>query len=121
MNAGSPKDTPSGVAQDVANRREVRRSVEKAPNLPVAGTSIVSAMNEKVQADPLVPDDVIALHAVDLCSKHSPFARVLPKNPAEVWDVFASQWISVFGKPRTIRVDGNWEGGNEVWADFFSE
>ena len=63
---------------------EVCRAFDKAPHLPIAGTSSVSCFNERVQVDLLFLDDIIAAHAMDAFSKYSLLHRVKSKNPREV-------------------------------------
>ena len=50
---------------------EVCRAFDKAPHLPVAGTSSVSCFNERIQVDLLFSGDIIAVHAMDAFSKYS--------------------------------------------------
>ena len=89
-------DSDSGLSHLVAHvdsvldTREVRRVSDKAPHLPIAGTSSVSCFNERVQADLLFLDDIIAARAMDVFSKYSLLRRVKSKNPEEVWDVFCA-------------------------------
>ena len=62
---------------------EVCQASEKAPHVPAAGTSTVAMFNEKLQADLLFLDDVIALHIMDVYSKYSlsyRFALRIPRR-----------------------------------------
>ena len=96
-------------------------ALEKAPNLPVAGTSLAPSFNAKVQADLLFLGNVIALHAMDLYSKYSLLPMVLPGHPLEVRYVSAASWILVFGELRTVQMDGRGEWGNGTRSEFRSE
>ena len=100
---------------------EVCRAFDKAPHLPIAGTSSVSCFNERVQVDLLFLDDIIAAHAMDVFSKYSLLHRVKSKNPQEVWDVFCASWLGTFGPPKCLQMDEGGEWKNEVWADYCSE
>ena len=87
---------------------EVCRAFDKAPHLPIAGTSSVSCFNERVQVDLLFLDDIIAAHAMGAFSKYSLLRQVKSKNPQEVWDVFCAGWLDAFGRLKSIQMD---EGG----------
>ena len=50
---------------------DVCRALDKAPHIPMAGTTTVSAFNEKVQVDFLFLGDLIVVHAMDVFSKNS--------------------------------------------------
>ena len=65
----------------------VCKAFEKAPHVPIAGTSTVSMFNEKVQVDLAFLEDLIALHAMDMLSEYSLPLLVQWKNP-QVRDVF---------------------------------
>ena len=88
------------VAESVANTREICRTFDEAPQIPASGTFTASGVFEKERVDLLFLDDVISSRAMDLFPKYSPSVRVPSKNPAELRDVSASSWISVFGEPR---------------------
>ena len=51
--------------------RDVCAAFDKAPHLPAAGTSLVPALNEKVQADYSFSGNLITLHAMDLFLRYS--------------------------------------------------
>ena len=72
----------------VVTQCEVCRAFDKAPHLPIAGTSMVAAFNEKLQVDLLFLDDLIVLHIMDVFSKYSVLTPVRSKNPLEVWGAF---------------------------------
>ena len=82
---------------EVVGNCDVCKAFDSAPAIPVAGTSSVSAFNEKLQVDLLFLDDIIVLHVLDLFSRYSLLAPVRSKNPEEVWDAFCNSWIAVFG------------------------
>ena len=65
-------------------------------------------------------DVTIALHALDMFPKNSLLLLVQAKNHHEVWDVFFSGWLGIFGPPTSYEMDeGGWK--NEVWADLCAE
>ena len=48
---------------------EIRRAIDKAPHLPIVGTSTASIFSGKEKVDPLFLDDIIALHGWDAFSE----------------------------------------------------
>ena len=94
---------------EVARRGEVCRAFDKAPHLPVAGTTMVPLFNEMVQVGLLFLDAGVALRAMDLNSKDSVLVRVRSKNPLEAWVAFLGSRISVSGRPRSIEMDAGGE------------
>ena len=72
----------------VLEQREVRRAFDKEPHAPIAGMSTAATSNEKLQADLLFLDDVIASHAMDVFSEYPLLIPVRTKNPEEVWNGF---------------------------------
>ena len=120
-------DSDSGMSHLVAHvdsvleNCEVCRAFDKAPHLPIAGTSSVSCFNERVQVDLLFLDDIIAARAMDVFSKYSLLHRVKSKNPQEVRDVFCAGWLGTFGPPKCLQMDEGGERKNEVWADYCTE
>ena len=66
--------------------------------MPVAGTSMVPPLNEKVHIDILVLGYVVALHALDLYSECSLLVLVCSKNPLEVWGASLGSWILGIGR-----------------------
>ena len=50
---------------------EVRRTVDKAPHLPIAGTASGSPFNGKLQVGLLFSGDTIALHVIDMSPKYA--------------------------------------------------
>ena len=94
---------------------DVWRVFDKAPHVPIAGTSTASALNEEVRADPLSLDDITALRAMDMPSKCS---LLLPdqSRAAVGWDVSCSGWLGIFGPPKTIQMD---DGGRTEEQDLY--
>ena len=84
---------------------EVCRAFDKAPRIPIAGTTTVSAFNGKVQVDLLFLDDPIVVHAMDVFSKYPPLHPAKSENPQEVWGVFCAGWLGAFGPPK-CNMDG---------------
>ena len=83
----------------------MRTASDKAPHLPLAGTSLASASNEKVQVDLVRQDNLIAPHAMDLFRRRSMLVLVTPKNPLGRWDASAASRTTVFGEPRRLQMD----------------
>ena len=81
---------------------DVCRGSDKAPHVPIAGTSTVSMFSEKVQPGLLVLGDIIVLHAMDMFSKYTPPLPAQPENLLEVWDVFCGGRLGAFGPPKSI-------------------
>ena len=61
------------------NECDVRTAFDKAPHLPVAGTSPASAFAEEVHVDLLFLDNSVALHAMDPSPRNSILVLVAPK------------------------------------------
>ena len=59
------------VADSVVDECDARAALDNAPRLLASGTSLASACNEDVQADPCVPDNPITLHAMGLFPRYS--------------------------------------------------
>ena len=76
--------------------------------MPVAGASTAFMFNEKLQVDPLLFGDIIALRATGVFSKYSALMPVRSKNPQEVWCACRNSRIGVFGRPQSVQMD---EGG----------
>ena len=93
----------------VGSQCDTCKAFDKAPHIPISGTSTVSMFNERLQMDLLFLDDIIAWHIMDVFSKYSFLTRVRPKNPQGVWDAFISSWVGVFGPPKCLHLD---EGAN---------
>ena len=96
---------------------DVCRAFNKALNGPIAGTTTVSSLNEKVKVGLLFLDDPVVAHAMDIISKCTPLHPVQPKNPQEVWDVFCAGRRGTFGPPECIQMDGGGEWADEIWTD----
>ena len=104
----------------VSEQCEVCRASDAAPHAPIARASAVAMFNEKLQADLLLTDDIIALHATDVSSRYPPLLPVRTENPKEVRGAFRTSGIGVPAPPRCIQTD---EGGgrkNEAWAELRS-
>ena len=50
-------------------QREARRAFDKAPHTPIAGTSTVAMTNDKLLADFLFLDEIVALRAMAIFSR----------------------------------------------------
>ena len=96
------------------------RAFSRAPHVPIAGASTVSAFNAKLQVDIPPLGDIIALHVMDVFPKFPLLAPVRSKNPQEVGDASANLRIGICGPPKCIRMHAAGEGKNEVWTDFCS-
>ena len=90
---------------DVVSQRDASKEFEKAPHVPISGTSSVSMFNERLQMDLLFLDDIIALRIMDVFSKYSILTRARPENPQEVWDAFLSSLVGVFGIPKCLHLE----------------
>ena len=62
---------PLQHADDVSEHYMVFRAADRAPDLPVAGTSTVFTFNEEPQVGPLLLGDIPALHFTDVPPKYS--------------------------------------------------
>ena len=100
---------------------DVCRAFDKALYVPIAGTSMASEFNEKLQVDLLFLDDNIALLAIDAFSKYPLLLPAKSKNPQEVWGVFCNRWMGTFSLPKCIQIDEGEEWGNGVRTDFCAE
>ena len=105
--ADAEGDTQSPMQRvgDVVSLCDASRAFEKAPHIPISGTSTAPMFNERLQIDLLFLGDIIALHIMDVFSKYSILTRVRPKNPQEVWDASLSGWVGVFGAPKRLHLD----------------
>ena len=101
----------------VLETSDVCRAFDKAPHIPIAGTTAVSAFNEKVEVDLPFLDDLIVVHAMDVFSKYPLLHPAQFKNPQKVWDVFCAGWLGTFGAPKCIQMDEGGEWKDEIWAD----
>ena len=54
---------------EVAAQRGACKAFEKAPHIPISGTSAVSMFNERLQVDLFFLDDVVTLRIMDVFSK----------------------------------------------------
>ena len=90
-----PVDSAGGMSHlvnqvgQVLETCDVCRAFDKAPHIPIAGATAVSAFNEKVQVDLLFVDDLVVVHAMDVF-RSTPFvARRKPKIPMKSGAFFA--------------------------------
>ena len=97
------------------------RAFDKAPHVPIAGTTTVSSFNKKVQVDLLLLDDPIVVYAMDVFSKYSLLRLAQSENPQEAWGVFCAKWLGTFGPPKRIQMDEGGEWKNEIRMDFCAE
>ena len=74
-------------------RCEVCQAFEKAPRAPVAETSTVATFNEKLQADLLFLDDIIALRVMGVFSEYSLLIPVRTKSPGKFGMPFAAHGL----------------------------
>ena len=106
----------SASLDEVLAQCEVCQAVDKAPHAPAAGTSTAATFDEKLEADLLFPDDIIALHGTDVIPKYSLSIPARTQNPQEVRGAFCSPAIGVFGPPMSIQMDEGGEWENELLA-----
>ena len=106
---------------EVPERREVCRASDRAPRAPAARASTAARFNEKLRADLLFFDDIIAVGAMDVCSEYSLLILVRTRNLTEVCGAFRNPGFGVFGPPQCIQMDegGGWK--NEVQTELRSE
>ena len=97
--AGDVGKTALDAAEGLATQWGIRQALDKAPRLPIAGTSLALAFRGKVQDDLLFLRVVVALRAMALSSERSLRARAQSKNPLEAQ-------IPALGKPRCPQMDG---------------
>ena len=81
----------------------------------------MSALGEKVQVNPLFLGNLVPLRAMDLASRYCMLVLASSENPLEVWGAFAASWITAFGKPVCLQMEGGGEWDNVVCADLCSE
>ena len=83
----------ANYVDEVLAHCEVCRAYDKAPRVPIAGTSTVSMRNEKLQAGLPSSDHVVALHAMDGYSKSPLSIPARSGNPQKVRGAFCDAWI----------------------------
>ena len=108
-------------ADEVLALCEGCRAFDKAPHVPVAGTSAAATFNGKLKADLSFSADVIALHIMGASSESSPLIPVRTESPQEVPDAFCSSWVGVFGPPVSVQIGGGGGWANELWAELRSD
>ena len=104
----------------VLGRCGVCRASDKAPHLPIPGTSTVLTFNGNLQVDLFLPGDLKALRPMDLYPTHSLSMPARPKNPQEVRDSFRSARVGVFRQPKSVQTGEGGDWKNDVWADLCS-
>ena len=93
---------------EVLGQCEICRAFDKAPHIPIVGTSTAPMFNEKVQVGLLIPGETFALHALDMCPKYSLLLPGRSATPRKVRNVSCRGWLGIFGPPESIQMD---EGG----------
>ena len=95
-------------SDEVSEQCEICRALDKAPLVPISGTSAASGFSGKVQVHLLSLGDAIALLALDVCSMYSFLIPVRFKDPHKARGFSRSSLIAVLGRPKCIPTD---EGG----------
>ena len=96
------------------------RAFGRAPQVPLAGTSTASMVNEKLQIDLLSLGDIAALRVMDVAPTYSFLAPARPANPPGAWDFSSASRFGIFGPPKCIQM-GEWaRRQNDVRADYCS-
>ena len=97
----------------VLGQCEIYRALHKAPQVPIAGASKISGLDEKLLERPPLTDDAIPLRAMDARSTCPLLTPVRARNLREVWAYSHSTRVATFGRPKCIRMDegGEWEYG----------
>ena len=103
----------ANCVDEVSEQRGICRAFDKAPHVPVAGTSTVSMSNGNLQVDLVFPANLIALRAMQISPQYSLIAPARPKNAQEGWAALSGTRIGVFGQPQRIQMDegGEWKNG----------
>ena len=96
-------------AAESLGQREICGACDKAPRIPIAGTSTASAPKAKLQVDLLFLDDTIASRATDVFAEFSLFTPAHSKNAHEVWRFSCSSPSAIFGAPKCIQMDAGGE------------
>ena len=96
---------------EVSEQLDVCGAFDRAPHAPIAGAAAVAMFNDEVQADLLFLGDIIAVHALDVFSKHFLLIPARSKDPQEFRDAFCYPRVGIFGPPQRIQMDegGEWE------------
>ena len=87
-------------AGEVLEQCEICRAFDKAPRIPIAGTSIFSAINEEVRADLLFLDDAAAARAMYVSRIDAFFLPIAPRIVGVHGARFAGRGLPFFGRPR---------------------
>ena len=111
-----------GKYQELLDRLDevVCQAFEKAPHLPVAGTSSAMPLNEKLQVYLLVLDETVALRAMDMCSKYSVLVKMrpIPMEGMDRWKFVPSWRFGPIPPARGLRCSGAL--GRVRWIDGLS-
>ena len=99
VDAGGGAQSLIQRVDEVVSQRDTRKAFEKAPHIPISGSSWVSMSNERLQIGSAFSGS--ALRVMDVFSKYSILTRVRRKNPQEVWNAFLSSWAGVSGAPKS--------------------
>ena len=121
MDSGGCNSHLVNYVDEVSGHCEVRLAFDKAPHVPIVGTSTASMLHEKVQVNVPFSDDVIALRAVDMYFENSLLLLAQSANPQEVRDSFRAEWLRIFGPPAGIQMGGGGGRKNEIWTDSRAE
>ena len=105
VDADNMRDVEIKVVDEVANQCGVWMVLDQAPHVSIAGTSAVSAFNEKVLVDLFFLGDVNPVRALDPFLKYSLLARGSLQRPPEVRGALAAPRIIVCGKTRCVRME----------------
>ena len=121
VDADNMRDVEIKVVDEVANQCGVWMVLDQAPHVSIAGTSAVSAFNEKVLVDLFFLGDVNPVRALDPFLKYSLLARGSLQRPPEVRGALAAPWIIVCGKPRCVRKEERSVNGRNISLQFQGE
>ena len=102
---------------DVVAQCDVGAAFEKAPHIPISGTSSASMFNERQRIDLLFLDDIIAQRVMGVFSRYSILTRVRSKSPEDVWGAFLPSCVGVLGAPKSLHLDGGGAWGNDLWRE----
>ena len=116
-------DTDGGImhlltsVDEILGQCEVCRTFDKAPRAPVAGAPTAPMFIERLLADLLPPDDLIALRAMDVFPEYSFLIPARTMYLQELWGIFCNSRIGVSGHPQSIQTGEGGDRRNEMWTD----
>ena len=99
-------------ADEVSDQSEMRGALDEGQHIAIAGASVASDFNWKLQVHLPFLNDVTTLRVPDVFFKRPLLIPARPTNLQEVQDVTCSPRIAIFGRPNSFRMD---EGGG--WKD----